>query len=285
MHRLLPKLSYANVVATLALCLALGGGAAFAAGKIGADQIAGGGVHTKNLRQRSVTSGKLALGAVRSNQIAPRAVDSGQLAAGAVGSAQLGREAVGTAQLGREAVGSAQLGREAVGTGQVAREAIGSAQIGKGAVGSAQIGDGAVGPAQMQFPVSLVASPRGGARTVDYPVASYPLTGASWPQRAGSVALLVGTFTAEVSMVSLNECDVQIEFGIGEGFSGGTLGVATVTNLSHSENQVLTGAVPTLPILADAAGTTELTAQVREFGGCVTPSTITSTDLRVIELG
>jgi len=275
MSRLLSKLTYANVVATLALCLAVGGGAAFAAGKIGSNQIADGGVHTKNLQQRSVTSGKLAIGAVRSNQIAARSVGSDQLATGAVRAAQIGDGAVGADQLAKGAVGSAQLAGKAVGSGQLA----------DGAVGSAQIGNGAVGPAQMQFPVTPVASASGGSQTVEFAAAPYPLTGASWTQHAGSIALLVGTFTAEVSAATLNQCDVLIEFGLGENFADGELGAATVTNFSHSESQVLTGAVPALPILADATGTTELSARVREQGGCNVPSTIKSTALRVVELG
>lgn len=47
-------MTYANVIATLALFLALGGGAVWAAGKIG----------TKNLRANAVTGEKLKAGSV-----------------------------------------------------------------------------------------------------------------------------------------------------------------------------------------------------------------------------
>lgn len=89
-----PRLSYANVVATLALFLALGGGAALAAGKIGP-----GAVHTSNLFKRAVTSGKLAVGAVRSNQINDGAVGAKQVASGSLGSKQIGAAAVAPANL------------------------------------------------------------------------------------------------------------------------------------------------------------------------------------------
>jgi hypothetical protein len=89
-----PRLTYANVVATLALFLALGGGAALAAGKLKP-----GAVHTSSIFKRAVTSGKLAVGAVRSNQIADGAVGAKQIANGAVGARQIGAAAVAPANL------------------------------------------------------------------------------------------------------------------------------------------------------------------------------------------
>ncbi len=83
------RLSYANVVSTLALFLALSGGVALAASKI----------HTKDIFKRSVTSGKLAIGAVRSNQIANGAVSAAQLANGSIGSQQIGAAAVAPSNL------------------------------------------------------------------------------------------------------------------------------------------------------------------------------------------
>ncbi len=89
-----PRLTYANVVATLALFLALGGGAALAAGKLKP-----GAVHTSNIFKRAVTSGKLAVGAVRSNQISDGAVGAKQIANGGVGAKQIGAAAVAPANL------------------------------------------------------------------------------------------------------------------------------------------------------------------------------------------
>lgn len=86
------RLSYSNVVSTIALFLALSGGAAFAVSKVHK-------VRSDDIAKRAVISGKLALGAVRSNQIAAGAVDTGQLAAGAVGSKQIGAAAVAPGNL------------------------------------------------------------------------------------------------------------------------------------------------------------------------------------------
>jgi hypothetical protein len=92
-------LTYANIVSTIALFLALGGGAALAAERIHSGDIAPGSVHTSDVFKRAITAGKLALGAVRSNQIADGAVDSKQIDTGAVGSAQIGAGSVAPSNL------------------------------------------------------------------------------------------------------------------------------------------------------------------------------------------
>jgi hypothetical protein len=287
MQRLTSKLTYANVVSTIALCIAVGGGAAFAAGKIDSSQIATGGVHTKNLQQRSVTSGKLAVGAVRSNQIAPGAVDTGELAPGAVRSGQIGAGAVGTRQLGAGAVGTDQIARGAVGEDQLAAGAVGPDQLAKGAVGSAALGAGAVSPAQMQFPVALVARPSGGALgnvTETTPI-PYPLTDASWTADGGSVDLVVGTMTATLPPGVIGLCSVAAEFAADGAFDGGVSGSVELLNTSIGETVTRTIGIPAFGLLVDGSRPTQLTARVRRTGACEGASTIESMDLRVIELG
>jgi hypothetical protein len=83
------RLTYSNVVSTLALFLALSGGVALAAGK----------VHTNGIFKRAVTSGKLALDAVRSNQIADGAVNARQIASATIGSKQIGAAAIAPSNL------------------------------------------------------------------------------------------------------------------------------------------------------------------------------------------
>jgi hypothetical protein len=68
------RLTYANVVATLALFLALSGGVVWAAGKIGA----------KNLRANAVTAGKIKRNAVTNAKIRGNAVTAAKIKAGAV---------------------------------------------------------------------------------------------------------------------------------------------------------------------------------------------------------
>lgn len=68
------KLTYANVVATLALFLALSGGVVWAAGKIG----------SKNLKANAVTAGKIKRNAVTNAKIRGNAVTAAKIKAGAV---------------------------------------------------------------------------------------------------------------------------------------------------------------------------------------------------------
>jgi hypothetical protein len=68
------RLTYANVVATLALFLALSGGVVWAAGKIGA----------KGLRANAVTAGKIKRNAVTNSKIRGNAVTAAKIKAGAV---------------------------------------------------------------------------------------------------------------------------------------------------------------------------------------------------------
>lgn len=68
------RLTYANVIATLALFLALGGGAVWAAGKVG----------SRNLRANAVTAGKIKRNAVTSSKIRANAVSGEKLKAGSV---------------------------------------------------------------------------------------------------------------------------------------------------------------------------------------------------------
>src|SRR6478672_10109518 len=83
------RLSYGNVVATLALFLALSGGAALAANKITSKQIGKGAVKNKNLAKNAVKNKNLAKNAVTSPKLAKGAVKNADLADGSVNFAKL----------------------------------------------------------------------------------------------------------------------------------------------------------------------------------------------------
>ena len=74
MRAMRKRLSYANVVATMALFLALSGGVVWAAGKVG----------SKNLKANSVTAGKIKRNAVTSAKIHSDAVTAAKIKAGSV---------------------------------------------------------------------------------------------------------------------------------------------------------------------------------------------------------
>ena len=93
------RLSYGNVVATLALFLALSGGAVYAAGKITSKQIGKGAVKNKNLAKNAVKNKNLAKNAVTSPKLAKSAVKNANVADGAINFAKIaaGTDVIATA--------------------------------------------------------------------------------------------------------------------------------------------------------------------------------------------
>ncbi|MBS1893957.1 MAG: hypothetical protein JST59_21880 [Actinobacteria bacterium] len=110
MRHLTRRLTYANVVTTLALFLAIGGGAAFAATNLAKNSVG-----PKAIKANAVGPAKIKAGAVTNEKLANGAVTESKLAAGAVGATQLGAGQVGATQLAAGAVGAAQLAAGAVG--------------------------------------------------------------------------------------------------------------------------------------------------------------------------
>ena len=102
MRRTRAGLTYTNVVATLALFLALSGGAAWAANKITSKQIGKGAVKNKNLAKNAVKAKNLAKASVTAAKLAKGAVGNAALADGSVNFAKLtaGTEVVASATAG-----------------------------------------------------------------------------------------------------------------------------------------------------------------------------------------
>lgn len=205
-----PRLTYANVASTLALFLALGGGAAYAATKVNSNDLAKGAVHTSNVFKRAITSGKLAVGAVRSNQVADGAVGSKQLADGAVG----------------------------------------AKQIANAAIGSRQIGAAAVAPSNLEFPVFYAASPKGGSAPVTAGPDPYPLTDGAWVQNPGQIEVVFGAAVAKVAYDGSGPGSCQVFFEVllnGQQVGGG--GLSTESTSLESIEQTI-GAQPQIDPVA-----------------------------------
>lgn len=83
------RLTYANVMSSLAVFLVLGGGAAYAAKKIGSHQIKGNSITAAKIRKNAVTAGKIKADAVTTAKIAKGAVRNGKIAPGAVDATKL----------------------------------------------------------------------------------------------------------------------------------------------------------------------------------------------------
>jgi hypothetical protein len=126
-QRLRPHLNYANVIATLALFVALGG-AAVAAG----------------LPKNSVGTKQLKRGAVRTSDIARAAVTAGKLAPQSVVAGKLGAKAVLPGNLGNGVINTAKILDGAVIASKVRNGAVTGNKLTNGGVSTAKLGDGAV---------------------------------------------------------------------------------------------------------------------------------------------
>ncbi len=122
-----PQLNYANVVATIALFVALGG-AAVAAGlpknSVGPKQLKTGAVTARALHRAAVTSGK----------IGPKAVTAGKLGANAVLPGNLGDGIISTNKLADSAVIAAKIRNGSVTTNKLNNAAVTTPKLADGSV-------------------------------------------------------------------------------------------------------------------------------------------------------
>lgn len=142
------RLSYSNVIATMALFIALGG-VAVAAGlpknSVGPKQLKRGAVTTPKIRKQAVTSAKLATGAVTIGKLGPNSVGPSNIGNGAITSAKLGPSSVLASAIKNGVVTTNKLTNEAVTTPKLANEAVTTAKLGKGSVTAAKLSD-EIGP-------------------------------------------------------------------------------------------------------------------------------------------
>jgi hypothetical protein len=131
--KLRPSLSYSNVIATIALFIALGG-AAVAAG------LPRNSVGTKQLKPGAVTTAKLHRGAVTSGKLAPKSVIAGKLGPSAVTPGNIGNGAVTTAKLAAGSVIATTIKNGVVTTNKLANANVTTAKLADGSVTTAKLG-------------------------------------------------------------------------------------------------------------------------------------------------
>ena len=123
----LPKLNYSNVIATIALFVALGG-AAVAAGlpknSVGAKQLKRGAVNTAKLRKAAVRAGKLAPKSVVAGKLGANSVLPGNIVNGGVTTAKIGNGAVIARSIKNNVVTTNKLNNKAVTTDKLAANAV-----------------------------------------------------------------------------------------------------------------------------------------------------------------
>jgi len=137
-----PKLNYANVIATIALFVALGG-AAVAAGlpknSVGALQ----------LKRNAVTAKALKRGAVTAGKIAPQAVVAGKLGANAVLPGNLGNGIINTEKLGDGAVIASKIRNGVITTNKLTNGAVTTQKLGEDSVTAGKLADRSVTAAKL----------------------------------------------------------------------------------------------------------------------------------------
>lgn len=101
---LLTRLTYANVMSTLAFTLVIGGGTAYAANTVFSTDIVDGEVKTADLAANSVTGAK-----VTSNQIYSTDVRDDTLASGGLSSIDLAADSVGASEIAANSVDSEEI--------------------------------------------------------------------------------------------------------------------------------------------------------------------------------
>jgi trimeric autotransporter adhesin len=140
--RFLPKLNYSNVIATIALFVALGG-AAVAAGlpkhSVGPKQLKRGAVTAAALRKGAVTSGKLAPKSVVNGKIGPNAISPGNIGNGAVTSAKIAAGSVIASTIKNGVITNPKLGNGVVNTAKLAANAVTTPILANGSVTPAKL--------------------------------------------------------------------------------------------------------------------------------------------------
>jgi hypothetical protein len=140
--RFRPKLTYSNVIATIALFIALGG-AAVAAGlpknSVGSKQLKRGAVTAAKLKKAAVTSAKLAPKSVIAGKLGPNAVLPGNIGNGAITSDKIGAGAVIANSIKNNAVTTAKLNSKAVTTDKLAAGSVTNPILANGSVTPAKL--------------------------------------------------------------------------------------------------------------------------------------------------
>lgn len=144
MKHLKKHLSFGNLIACVALFVALGGGAYAATAmlpkkSVKTRHLAKGVVTTQKLRNGAVTAAKIRNGAVTARKIGAAAVGSTQLADGGVRSADLGGGVVTTGKLKNGGVTSDKLASGAVTNAKLAADSVATGKIQDGAVTGAKL--------------------------------------------------------------------------------------------------------------------------------------------------
>ena len=194
MKRFRPRLTYANVIASLALFVALGGSAVaagLAKNSVGPNQLKKGAVGASKLAKQAVVSGKIAPKAVVAGKLGPNAVLPGNLGAGIIDSSKISASAV-TAEGIKRTVHTARPYANASGPSQkIAASGVATTNLAEKAVTTAKLNDAAVTAAKLAPEVLNNVAPLKAGQTLRgvFNVGSYEETAAAEaPTERGAIS-------------------------------------------------------------------------------------------------
>ncbi|MGH2976100.1 MAG: hypothetical protein ACRDLL_14720 [Solirubrobacterales bacterium] len=96
MKQIRKRLTYANVMSSVAVFLVLGGGAAYAAKKVGSNEIKGNSITTGKIKKEAVTKAKIKKASVDASKLANNAVTTSKIADDAVTGEKVKESTLGT---------------------------------------------------------------------------------------------------------------------------------------------------------------------------------------------
>jgi hypothetical protein len=140
----LPKLTYSNVIASIALFIALGG-AAVAAGlprnSVGPNQIKRGAVNAAKLKRNAVTPAKIRPKAIVAGKLAPSSVLPGNIVNGAITSAKIAKNGVIAASIKNGVITTNKLQNNAVTNAKLAPNSVNTGNLTNGSVTVGKLAD------------------------------------------------------------------------------------------------------------------------------------------------
>jgi hypothetical protein len=256
------RLTYANVMSSLAVFLVLGGATAFAASNLAKNSVG-----PKQLKANAVTTAKIKKGAVTALKLGGGAVGGGALANGAVSADKIANGAVTGDKLGSNSVTGAKIASGAVTGDKIAPGSISGAAINVGSTPFSQV----VARIRGNTPQALTTTP-----------ALYPLSNPTFTQAAGENDSVLGALDV-VFPAGCTQPRSATAYLVGDSPTPATLntsyivgvGVLSDTNTGTTSRRVQIGPYPGFPstFFEDTAPSSH-TLTLWVFGTCTAGSGI-----------
>jgi hypothetical protein len=137
MNSIRKRLTYANVMSTLAVFLVLGGGAAFAAAQLGKNTVG-----AKQLKKSAVSRAKVKNGAINGAKVADGSLTGADVADGSLTGTEIADGSIGTGDLANLGVTTAKLADNSVNSAKVQDKSLKGTDVADNSLTGTQIDEG-----------------------------------------------------------------------------------------------------------------------------------------------